>query len=691
MSRCASAWAPAEASNRKLSAMNFWLVIAPALLGLPLVGLWVWLVDPAGPVNLGRREAAVWSATLWGGFASGAALLLSLGAGHNATVPPQGHLTRGWLVALWLIPALIALVLLWRRRRLMIALAREMAGGLGQLRGLDRYLALATIVCALVVGALALISAPTTWDSMTYHLARVVEWLQLGGAAHYASSAQPQLFQPPGAELLIAQLQALTGGDHYAALVQTSAYLLVLAIASLIAARLGGGRRSQLLSAFLAATLPMAIMQGSSTQNDLVVSLWLMATACLAASVFADRQHAVARGLLASTAVALAILTKGTAWIYLPPLLLLLAWALLRPLGWARFAAIALAGLAIVLAFNAGPWQQNHQTFGQYVYSGSGMFDYSNDSRSPATLVSNLVRNSAIYLGTPSGQVNAQTARPVRSLLELLGIDADSAQTTFPGQTFTVPRAGPDESHGPSILLFLLLLWAIPAALLVRSLRTPLRSAWALMLVAQILVFALLIKWQPWHSRLHLPVALLAVPLVAVLLAALTADRRRSIVTGAVVAVASLMAPLFLFFNADRPLIGYSGHPSVLTTPRSDQYFAARPELAAPYQRIADFVNAHGYRQVAMTGGPEDWYYPLSALLGSGVKSSYTLVANESARYPQLTGRALELAACLSCNDSVRVNLRSYGLRPLPALSFYYPQKGGRPGATVEVWARGRR
>lgn len=669
--------------------MNLWVLLAPLLLGLPAIGLWLWLVDPLGPVAAPRREAALWVAVGWTAFASLTAFALSIGAAHDLSAPTRGHLTQTWVVLVWLVPAIAGALVIWRRRGVLRQAAIDCAGFLRSTRGIERYLCAAIAACVLLVTFVALISAPTTWDSMTYHLARVAAWLQLGGASHYATSATPQLFQPPGAELLIAHFQALTGSDRFASVIQTVAYALVIVLASLVAHQLGGGRRAQLLASFLAAATPMAIMQGSSTQNDLLVGLWLMLAAGLALTIRAEPEFAFVRALVACAAVALALLTKGTAWIYLPPILLLMAYSFVGRLGWKRFALVGVCGIAIVLAVNAAPWLQNHQTFGKYIFSDDQVFNYSTDSVSPGTLASNVVRNGAIYLGTPVDAINSESGELVARSLKAVGADPDDPSTVFFGASFEVPRAGPQEAHGPSILLALLLGWSLALVAVSRAFRSRERTVWAVVIVCQILLFSLLIKWQPWHSRLHLPVVLMSAPLIGVALATSpSGPRANTRLTGAVVAIASLIAASALVFNVDRPLIGYAGHSSILTTPRTSQYFAARPELERPYRAITDELRSRGSAEVAIVGSFDDWYYPLSALLGSATRTDYALVDNESARYPQRAVSSVDSLICLNCIDELRTVVSQAGLAPAPGLRFIIPPTDGRSAATVELWRR---
>src|SRR5437588_434762 len=79
---------------------------------------------------------------------------------------------------------------------------------------------------------------------------------------------------------------------------------------------LGAGPLGQALGATIFVTAPMAILQGSSTQNDLVATFWIVVVVVAALDSPRDRWF---RCLLGGGAVGLALLTKGTAWILLAP------------------------------------------------------------------------------------------------------------------------------------------------------------------------------------------------------------------------------------------------------------------------------------------------------------------------------------------------------------------------------------
>lgn len=129
---------------------------------------------------------------------------------------------------------------------------------------------------ALTVGLIAIVAPPNNWDSMTYHMPRVVHWIQHHSVAHYPTSYTPQLYQPPWAEFTIMHFQILSSSDRFANLVQWFSMVGSLIGVSLIARDLGADLRGQVLSIVVAATIPMGSLQASNTKNDYVVSFWLV-------------------------------------------------------------------------------------------------------------------------------------------------------------------------------------------------------------------------------------------------------------------------------------------------------------------------------------------------------------------------------------------------------------------------------
>ena len=144
------------------------------------------------------------------------------------------------------------------------------------------------LLIVIITGLIALLSPPNNWDSMTYHLSRVMHWAQYQSVAHYATHELRQLYQNPWAEFAILHLQILSGDDQLVNLVQWFSMIGCIIGASLIAQQLGASLYGQLLAALVAATIPMGILQAVTTQNDYVVSFWLV---CFVAFILSARQN----------------------------------------------------------------------------------------------------------------------------------------------------------------------------------------------------------------------------------------------------------------------------------------------------------------------------------------------------------------------------------------------------------------
>ena len=133
---------------------------------------------------------------------------------------------------------------------------------------------------------LALVCPPNNWDSQTYHLPRIEHWIQNGSLEFYRTHIERQLDLPGFAEVLLLPLRLLGGGDRLLNLLQWLAGAGSVLLVGRIAALLGVSRRGVALARLAAVTLPIGILESSSTQNDLVVTFFLL---CMAERLLAWR------------------------------------------------------------------------------------------------------------------------------------------------------------------------------------------------------------------------------------------------------------------------------------------------------------------------------------------------------------------------------------------------------------------
>ena len=362
-----------------------------------------------------------------------------------------------------------------------------------------------TTVIVLAVGLLIAITAPpNTWDSMTYHMARVAHWLDQGSLAYYYTSIDRQLWQPPFAEYLIAVVYGALGGrDYLANIPQWIAAVVVVLTASLIARALGASRVVQFMAAFIVAMSPSFILQSNSTQNDLLTALWVSMTAYWALAQWAcpdsRRDRVVGFGL----ALGLALGTKGTSVVIALPWVIAFFVADLRAVGLRTFVPRALAVAVLVGGLNAGHWTRSTEVFGTPFGPSSVHRLLRPESTAPPAIASNVITNLSLHWGTPWTPINAGLERGVSWLHSSTGVDPEVLYPYFGGFRI-VPWSTHEDLAGSPVHILLGLLGAGFVVFGWSRLVVEQRVA-VVCLAGSWLMFLLLVRWQPYNSRLHLP------------------------------------------------------------------------------------------------------------------------------------------------------------------------------------------
>lgn len=483
--------------------------------------------------------------------------------------------------------------------------------------------ALASVCGIVLLTALtALVAAPNNWDSMTYHLPRVMHWIQNQSVAYYPTHILRQLYQPPGAEYVILHFQILSGGDRFANMVQWFSMLSSLLVLSMISRQLGGGRLTQILTALFAATIPMGILQASSTQNDYTAGYWL----AMAVYFLLRLMQPVVSGAdrcAAGLACGLALLTKGTNYIFLFPFGI---WWLVQAVRMRKKAAwkdvVVIAALCVLI--NGGFFLRNYLLFGKPL--SGGRETYVNEGFIPSALASNALRNLTLHIGAPSARVNEITKNLVERLHAAVGLNANDSKTTWDTYEIRVPTIS-EELAGNPLHLFLAFAAGLMAVLRLGPRREPAIAGYALSTAAAFLLFCAVFKWQLFHSRLHLPLFLLGSVLAGWALERMT----RRHLAAVVVSVAVLLSLFPLLRNERRPLLAQK---NIFNTSRTEQYFFYRKFMILPYVLAVESAASRGYQDVGLVLSNDEWEYPLWVLFGQrapGMRLYHVGVKNDSA------------------------------------------------------------
>jgi 4-amino-4-deoxy-L-arabinose transferase-like glycosyltransferase len=481
----------------------------------------------------------------------------------------------------------------------------------------------------LITLVVALASPPNTYDSMTYHMARVGHWIQNGNVDFYPTAILRQLYNPPLAEYGILHLQLLAGNDYFANLVQWFALVACGAALSLIVKACGQNAKIQAFAAFLGASLPAAIVQSTGTQNDLFVSFFVLAffyflTRAVESNSWRDF-------LWTGTALGLAILAKGTAYVFCFPVGLFFVvvhfLTLKKRAERLRFIRQVGAVLLIALAFNAAHYARNTALLGSPVSTGDEHL--TNNQRSVKITLANLARNYALHLGTPSRSFNSSVENALR---RAFGDELKNPDSTWSDNQFKVEFSAHEDLTG-NFAHALLISLALLLVFLVRGQETKYAYGAAFAIFLGFILFSFLLKWQIWGSRLQLPAFMLGSVLTAIVAARIVPR-----VVPLIVVVIFIFSLPFTYHSTPRPIFEADGS-FALGRPRETKYFKNLPDAEELYAGAANFIRQQPEmpEEIGLYIEFNDYEYPLWILLKDDASHKPYLrhvgVANVSPRF----------------------------------------------------------
>jgi hypothetical protein len=473
-----------------------------------------------------------------------------------------------------------------------------------------------------IVGITAIASPTNNWDSMTYHMPRVVHWIQNRSVAHYPTYDSAQLVHPPFAEFVIMHLQILSGGDRFANLVQWFSMIGCIIGQSLIAKQLGADIRGQVFAAVFCASIPMGILQASSTQNDYVIAFWIVCLAHYFLKILPYKKPPIYLVCGIAASLGLAILSKSSGYIFAFPFMVgLFIWYVNR-VRWRmwRFAVIV---TAIFVLINIGHYWRNISLYGSPIATVDYTDDYKIEVYSLPTFLSNIIRNLSLHVDvvrhlhlqnfiTP---ITGKVERLVDILHRLIGVDPNDARTTFPINSYKVPGLSFDENVANNPLQFFLILGSLLGFFLNNQLRKNKEViSYVLCIIGGFLLLCFMLKLQPFHTRHHLTLFVLFSAFVGLVFSKVL---KRHLITAIAVILIVTSLP-FAFGNKFRPI---AAEQNIFNTPRSELYFTNRPQVVASYLGAIDFLKTQNCTQIGFSLGRQanpsalDWEYPFWPLL----------------------------------------------------------------------------
>ncbi len=479
-------------------------------------------------------------------------------------------------------------------------------------------------VLVLVVLPLLLLSVfvpPNNWDSMAYHMPRVLHWIQDKNIYPYPTNIYRQVLTSPLSEYVILNLQILSGTDSFANLVQFFSFVGVLCEVSLLFKLVGINHKGQLFALLMVASLPMIVFQATTTQTDLLATFFFISFVYFTVAIVKEKEKEKEKGnenmiekknffsntIFLALSLTLGILTKYNVAIFAFPIALYLFIFLCQKINTnlntkqysiqvLYFVGISLLIALIVLA----PFlSHNMHYFGSI--TGQGVFDNNasivSDKLSIKYMLSNNIKQLADFISIPLDPFNKLIHAGVSGFHKILGVSENDPGNNWAGEAFTINNHLNEDTAG-SLFHFGFMLVAL--MLLFKAKITKKYLFGIFYFIFSFSLFSLLFRYSAFNFRLLLPLVTLLIVCCAYII-----FKHLENTKWIQLAMISMffVALLPVYFNRAKPIIAdpfylkrvlshspkmLEGSKTIFQRTKMDHYFAQNPSLQSNLVAVFD-------------------------------------------------------------------------------------------------------
>lgn len=464
---------------------------------------------------------------------------------------------------------------------------------------------------------------PNNWDSMSYHMPRIIDWIAHGSFENFQTHILRQLYQPCFSEYVMMNLQLVSGSD----LLNNLAQLFFHVFASFgvvgICKEIGLSKKQQFYGFILTFLLPESLLQASSTQNDIFHGFFLISSIYFILQIL--KNNNLTNFNFLGISVGLAFLSKAISFVYFPVTGLFIAIIVSYKFINSKEIKLiknALLCLTVIILINFPHSYRNFQFSGDIRgTSKEEIQDYINEELSLPNTISIAVKNIGLHLDPlfigNSGNIL------IEKFHLITGLDINKKGTNVFDSTFTCnPGWKNHEDTQPNFIH--LMLFCISSSLLIYQFLKKEKSTIKTILLLltfqtllQFSLFCMLISWEPWNSRLHIPLFYSMIPVIVFGFNL----KRINIIYNILTFILILQAFYIILSNYSRELISIEKQNSTIgiNDTRYKKYFTNRPDLYSEYNKITNKLVSQKTTKIGLIIHNDSWEYPLYPKLSSQI------------------------------------------------------------------------
>ena len=491
-------------------------------------------------------------------------------------------------------------------------------------------------------------TVPYNWDSMTYHLTRILAWETNHSIAHFATTIKRTVGSPVFAEVINLHVYILVhGNDRWLNLLQCLSYLLNILFVYGISRKIGCKRNTAIFAAFVFMSTPIAFAEALTTQVDEFSALWMLLFVYTILDLLLDKKNmqmdrsGITRMILLAFTAGFGYLTKPsvmigmfvfTFWLLIVCIrrhdnpMLMLKWIM-----WTLFCALALIAPEII---------RNLYTYGAISdpWQGKGQVVHSID---PRYLFVGFLKN--LFFNLPSTywpDMNRILLKIVYWSAYILHINADSEAISESARTFVLAQPGDygcDSAVSPIPVMLMLTCIIVYIFNLIRG-HTKWRKPFGYSTIsfATFLLFCVIARWEPWVGRYMIPYLALMCPAIATQIWKIGKNQDQIVIRGFVCGVITLMCvtELFGLFRANYRII-----EQMQTESYAQGYYYYNSEAYENvYLPLTKELSISGHEKVGIATGEDTYTYPIMKFVkDTGSEIQFVNTGNNTSVYENMT------------------------------------------------------
>ena len=521
---------------------------------------------------------------------------------------------------------------------------------------------------------------PNNWDSMTYHLARISHWILNNSVENYPTNITRQIYSPPFSEYTIAQTSILENSDVFNNIVQLLYHLSACIVVVEILKLFTNNKNIHFFAFCLSITLPEAVLQASSTQNDLVHTFFLLCA--LFFSVKFLKEFKIEHASWLGVAIGFALLSKIIAFFYVPALLLLLGVLTILnarnkkeklPLLAIGISAIIVITINLNFTLRKFDFSNNLSGTSEKIEDGITFNKYG-----PKLLLSTCIKNIALH-ADPFFVNNFGNIFAEKSHL-LIGKHINEKGTNVFDMKFNAVSSWKNhEDSQPNFIVLTLFFICINILCIQIILKKrkwfSIEMILLLLIILQFITLNLIIRWEPWNSRIHTPIFFEIIIFCCIVF---TNNKNRIQKLKRILIIISISYATFItVFNYTRPFFNYKKITSQISISdsRYKKYFMNQPLIYPEFQKFHTLLTREKKQlNIGYISHLDGWEYPITCVIFEkhNINFDHIRVSNSSSKYVKNKDYTYIFSSYIK-QDTIHHNSKVYkNLSPKNNFLFYY-------------------